>query len=289
MGQGGRRVLLVGEDTALREILALILREAGYGVEAASGDNAAEVVAQTAPDAIVLEIRPTVPGDWAVLDALQADPTTREIPVVAFSTADRATAEARASPNTRQALVGAFSLDELLGALVRALGDPPPAAVLPGGLAASPAAAAAGRALGADARNIVLAAVRRLLREEPFRTRFGEVALGLVDNLGTLLGAIVAGLHHGLEPDRVFATPAIHSAVGAHARLRREQGIDLAATLREYRALRVEIDRAVAGLVGHGGVTADGALEVSRRVADYIDALVGLVVAAYQLGPEPGG
>ena len=123
--EGYGRVLVVDDDMSVRRLVAETLADCGYDlVEAANGEDALAVIAERKPQAIVLDlIMPGLDG-FGVLEHLQADAETREIPVIVLTAArlsgeDRRLLQARAVTLLRKS---AYSGSELRGLLERALG-----------------------------------------------------------------------------------------------------------------------------------------------------------------------
>jgi PAS domain S-box-containing protein len=79
-------VLVCDDDAAVREVVGNLLEARGFRVKTVgSGAEAIRVAAAEHPDLIVLDlVMPSLNG-WQVTDALKADPTTADIPVVIFS------------------------------------------------------------------------------------------------------------------------------------------------------------------------------------------------------------
>lgn len=82
-GQAGGTILVVDDETAMRETLAASLAEKGYRVVTAAGGKEGLRLARTeVPDAIILDvIMPDLDG-WTVLRSLKNDSELRSIPVV---------------------------------------------------------------------------------------------------------------------------------------------------------------------------------------------------------------
>jgi CheY-like chemotaxis protein len=79
-----RRVLVVDDDDAIREVAQTALElVAGWHVElAASGQEALEITVANPPDVVLLDVMmPSMDGP-AVFALMQADPRTRDVPVV---------------------------------------------------------------------------------------------------------------------------------------------------------------------------------------------------------------
>jgi len=83
---GKSKVLLVDDNSQIRQLLALGLEESGYDiVEAATGIECLEQARSTRPDLIVMDLAmPDGNGDEAIA-SLKADPLTRDIPVIVLT------------------------------------------------------------------------------------------------------------------------------------------------------------------------------------------------------------
>ena len=79
-------VLVVDDDTAIRELMVAAFEEGGYHVlQAADGAQALHLVSQAKPAVVVLDIQmPGIDG-LEVARRLKADPATAAIPLVAVS------------------------------------------------------------------------------------------------------------------------------------------------------------------------------------------------------------
>jgi CheY-like chemotaxis protein len=118
-------VLAVDDDPAVRALISEALAEIGVEVrEAADGDEALVKVAVRRPDAIVLDLlMPRVDG-FEVLERLQADASTRSIPVIVL-TARQLSREERNQLSSRAIallLKSAYSGDELRRLVREAVG-----------------------------------------------------------------------------------------------------------------------------------------------------------------------
>jgi CheY-like chemotaxis protein len=81
--QGGRRVLVVDDDPAIRDLFGLCLRRAEFVVDlATSGEEALRCVADIRPDVMTLDLgMPDIDG-FAIIDRLRALPMSPPIVVV---------------------------------------------------------------------------------------------------------------------------------------------------------------------------------------------------------------
>jgi CheY-like chemotaxis protein len=118
-------VLAVDDDPAVRALISEALAEIGVEVrEAADGDEALVKVAVRRPDTIVLDlVMPRVDG-FEVLERLQADASTRSIPVIVL-TARQLSREERNQLSSRAVallLKSAYSGDELRRLVREAVG-----------------------------------------------------------------------------------------------------------------------------------------------------------------------
>jgi CheY-like chemotaxis protein len=114
-----RTILVVDDETQLREVLALALELEGYAVvQAADGVDALLALQGGAlPDAIVLDLEmPLMPG-WEFRAAQLRDPAIAGIPVLVLSASPHPVAADRRLPKPSR-------LEDLLGA-IRSLVGPP--------------------------------------------------------------------------------------------------------------------------------------------------------------------
>jgi len=83
---GKSKVLLVDDNSQIRQLLALRLEESGYDiVEAATGIECLEQARTTRPDLVVMDLAmPDGTGDAAIA-SLKVDPLTRDIPVIVLT------------------------------------------------------------------------------------------------------------------------------------------------------------------------------------------------------------
>jgi CheY-like chemotaxis protein len=100
---GPKRVLIVDDEDDIREVAQVALEIVGgwQVLTAASGREGVERAAAEQPDAILLDVMMPDMDGASTLAKLQADPTTRAIPVVFL------TAKVQASDRTRLASLGA--------------------------------------------------------------------------------------------------------------------------------------------------------------------------------------
>lgn len=90
-----RKVLLIEDNTEIRENMAEILELSGYNVTtAADGKLGVEAAMETRPDVIVCDIMMPVLDGYGVIHMLQKNPDTRNIPFI-FLTAKAERAEIR--------------------------------------------------------------------------------------------------------------------------------------------------------------------------------------------------
>lgn len=84
-------VMVVDDDPASRELMAIVLRKEGWRVvEADGGEAALELARSLRPAAITLDIMMPRMDGWSVLTALKSDPDLADIPVIVVTvSADR--------------------------------------------------------------------------------------------------------------------------------------------------------------------------------------------------------
>ena len=117
-------VLVVDDDRSVRRLVVETLADNGFDlVEAGNGEDALAVIADRKPEAIVLDLLMPGLGGFGVLEHMQANAETREIPVIVLTAArlsgeERKLLQARAVTLLRKS---AYSGSELRGLLERAL------------------------------------------------------------------------------------------------------------------------------------------------------------------------
>jgi CheY-like chemotaxis protein len=80
---GGRTILVVDDDPATRELHARVAQEAGARVVvAADGVEALAALETSIPDLVMLDLAMPRMDGFAVLEAMRARPSTRDVPVV---------------------------------------------------------------------------------------------------------------------------------------------------------------------------------------------------------------
>jgi CheY-like chemotaxis protein len=261
-------ILLIENNPTLRDLNEMILDDAGYHVRVAPrGEDPESYAAGTEPDVIVLSVGPTEASEPDLVDRFRSDERTAKIPIVVISSTERSAVQAQASSNVRETVVMPYDIDALRDAVARALGNPPPVAALPEPTASvSPAIEVAADVLIEHNRRIMLRALERLRQEEPFRSRFGELSPGLIDDLPTILGALTGALQRGLPPKRVAAIPEVREAVCRHVRLRQSQGLASSIVAREYFALLGEMLRVLEEECDRHQITAANAFAVAATI-----------------------
>jgi putative two-component system response regulator len=122
LGAGPATILVVDDDEPLRRLLSSVLSPGGFRVrEAASAEEAEEMLSRTAPDVVVLDVNLPGRSGHDLLRQLRSDPATRLLPVVMLTGSP--TRDSRLSAleeGVTDFLSKPFSPDELL-ARVRSL------------------------------------------------------------------------------------------------------------------------------------------------------------------------
>src|SRR5688500_19051025 len=113
----GKTIVVVNDSPELLELAEMLLRDEDFDVKVAVlGDGAFELIRDTMPDAVILDVRlPDVSG-WDILQALKLDQRTSMIPVLVCSAAVQ---ELRALENQLarmgvDVLIKPFAIDTLL-------------------------------------------------------------------------------------------------------------------------------------------------------------------------------
>ena len=118
------RILLVEDDSALRDVLADILTDEGYEVDCATnGREALDRLSGDAPspDLIVLDLLMPVMDGWAFRDAQRKSPRLSRIPTVVLSASYPPDGRRIRSLEAEAVLSKPVGMERLLGALERLL------------------------------------------------------------------------------------------------------------------------------------------------------------------------
>ena len=82
----GPVIVVIDDDSLMRELLRLHLMAAGYRVLVADdGITGGYMVLKTKPSAIVVDVDMPHMNGYELVEALKADPSTRDIPVIFLS------------------------------------------------------------------------------------------------------------------------------------------------------------------------------------------------------------
>ena len=86
MADRDARVLVVDDNTEIREIVATMLQDSGYRVDTASnGAEALRKATKHEPDAVILDIMMPVMDGWEFLERWRTRPTEQRAPVLVVS------------------------------------------------------------------------------------------------------------------------------------------------------------------------------------------------------------
>src|SRR5436190_11355577 len=246
--RGPRRILIGGDDPEIVELLDNVLGSAGYALQTVVGlANLVDLVRRQQPHLLVLDLdRDDLTGDahFPTLDALRADPQAAQVPVVTLSTRPAHAEEALTSYTVKATLAAPFELDELFAAVRQALDEPPPVGKVAAAAleeAVPTGVALAARLLAERSRAALFRWVLRLRHEEPWASRADLHLASLLDSAPVIAEAVVVTVRTG-DAERVLqAHPEVLTGARTHAQTRQQQGIDLAAALRELAMLRAEL------------------------------------------------
>jgi two-component system, cell cycle response regulator DivK len=111
------KILLVEDDEMNRDMLSRRLMKRGYDVVIATdGQQGVELAGQAAPQIILMDMSLPVMDGWEATRALKAEPSTRDIPVIAL------TAHAMSGDEERAREAGCDDFDTKPVELTRLLG-----------------------------------------------------------------------------------------------------------------------------------------------------------------------
>jgi two-component system, chemotaxis family, chemotaxis protein CheY len=116
------RVLVVDDDPVIRSTVAELLADEGYDVQQASdGAEALEMVRESPPDAIVLDLMMPVLDGWAFVHQCRALPRCGAVPIVVMSATHRLheTAEQLHALGVRAVVAKPFDVDALIAIVQR--------------------------------------------------------------------------------------------------------------------------------------------------------------------------
>jgi CheY-like chemotaxis protein len=81
-----RKILIAEDNPVNRELLHELLEARGYAVdEAANGQEALQMIAQSRPDALLLDLNMPVLDGFATVRKIREDPTISSLPVLAVT------------------------------------------------------------------------------------------------------------------------------------------------------------------------------------------------------------
>lgn len=113
----GKTIVVINDSPELLELAEMLLREEDFDVKVAVlGDGAFELIRNTMPDAVILDVRlPDVSG-WDILQALKLDQRTMHIPVLVCSAAvgELRSLESQLARMGVEILIKPFAIDALL-------------------------------------------------------------------------------------------------------------------------------------------------------------------------------
>lgn len=116
-------ILVVDDEPALRELIGQMLELGGYAIqEAADGEEALDVIDETPPDAVILDVMMPVMDGITVCKTLRANAQTADLPIIMLSgkTQQEAVAEGLAA-GANKYLCKPTSFEELMESLNQVL------------------------------------------------------------------------------------------------------------------------------------------------------------------------
>mgnify|MGYP003879136683 CR=1 FL=1 len=120
----GRRILIVDDDPDYVRLLGAMLQDEGYEISMAyDGQESIERIRAECPDIVLLDLMMPGMDGFDVLEALKADETTRDVPVIVITAKDISADDAQRLNSHIASLLhkGLFTPEELLKDVTRAL------------------------------------------------------------------------------------------------------------------------------------------------------------------------
>ncbi len=113
------KILVVDDETAIRNLLIDLLGDEGYAVVAASNGRAALAIAQQQrPDLILMDVMMPELDGLETLQHIRALPGSRDVPIILMSAAHRLSPEIS---DTVEFITKPFNLDHVLAVVARML------------------------------------------------------------------------------------------------------------------------------------------------------------------------
>jgi two-component system response regulator RpaA len=119
------RVLVIEDDATLRHLMQLILEAKGHEVWTADdGSRGFAIAGRQAPDVIILDLMMPFMDGFTVLESLQHDERTAQVPVLVLSAMHGEDIQGRCFQlNAKQYLQKPFDADVLLGVVEEMVSD----------------------------------------------------------------------------------------------------------------------------------------------------------------------
>lgn len=120
----GKKVAVIDDNREFLDFVKSVLEPEGYQVIPILGSlRAREIVKESAPDLVLLDIMMPGRSGWELLDILKLDPATQEIPIIVITAMKAFTARVQRD-KIRDVLRKPFDIDVLVEKVRVAIGDP---------------------------------------------------------------------------------------------------------------------------------------------------------------------
>lgn len=127
-----KKVLIVEDDVTLRQLVVAVLEAAGYEThEAANGQEGWQSCLKVGPDLLLLDLMMPVLNGVELIKLLQANGTTKRVPIVVMTAHADKGEELERSGAARRVLRKPFDMAELTEAAARLLAPEPAPAPAP--------------------------------------------------------------------------------------------------------------------------------------------------------------
>jgi CheY-like chemotaxis protein len=115
-----KSILVVDDDSSVRELLTIILGDQYTVSDARDGSEALQLIGRKVPDVVLLDMTMPVMDGWTFLKVCRSQPRCAALPVLVLSAEPTASADSQLL-GAQECLYKPFDIDVLLAAVARLL------------------------------------------------------------------------------------------------------------------------------------------------------------------------